>query len=74
MSEISFREKKPAGNPLGNMFGAIGLVGAGYYMFRQQKDLQTILIGALAGGISGYLIGAAVYRFYTFDKDYVITT
>ena len=57
-------------NPLGNLIGTIGLVGTGFYLAKKGKELPTIIIGALAGGIGGLLIGNAIYKFYTFDKDY----
>jgi hypothetical protein len=61
-------------NPLGNLFGAIALVGTGFYLAKKSKPTSTILLGALGGGIGGYIIGLAIYKFYTYDKDYVITT
>jgi hypothetical protein len=61
-------------NPLGNLMGTIGLVGTGFYLARQQKGLPTILLGAVAGGVAGMLLGNAIYKFYTFDKEYVTNT
>ncbi len=61
-------------NPLGNLLGTIGLIGSAYYLVKKEKPVFTIIIGSLAGGVAGYLLGNAVYKFYTFDKSLTTKT
>jgi phosphate/sulfate permease len=61
-------------NPLGNLLGTVGLVGTGFYLAKKQKPVFTIILGAVAGGIGGLLIGNAIYKFYTYDKEYITNT
>jgi hypothetical protein len=59
---------------LGNLLGTIGLISTAIYFYRKDKDLKFVAVSAVIGGICGFALGNAIYKFYTYDQDYVINT
>jgi hypothetical protein len=49
---------------LGNIFGAIGIIGGIFYGMKKKDKIGTTAIYAIALGIAGVFIGNSVTKFY----------